>query len=88
MIDTAVVQQIGEIAKNVSVAFEGKLNSETLVQITNTCVEPVIKYMYFLQIKDFAINLLWVVGVTVSAFLVAKTIFKVATQEQQAQTHS
>ena len=72
--NTEMVNQVTEVIKNISIAFDGKLNSETLVQITNTVTPQVVNYLYFLQIKSIMINLMWMIGVVISAYLVGKQL--------------
>ena len=40
----AIVTQVGEIVKNLGIAFEGTLNSQTLEVIATQAVKPVMNY--------------------------------------------
>ena len=79
--NTEALQQIGEIAKNVSIAFDGKLNSETLVKVTQEVTPRIMGYLYFLQVKSFAVHILWAGAVVVSAYLIGKTILKMIKEQ-------
>ena len=80
--NTEMVNQVTEVIKNISIAFDGKLNSETLVQITNTVTPQVVNYLYFLQIKSIVINLMWMIGVVISAYLVGKQLLVLSKEKK------
>ena len=70
------LQQVQEIVKSVNIAFDGKLNSDTLFQVVKEATPQVMQYLYFLQIKGFLVSLMWCVAVVFSAFLIGKTVAK------------
>ena len=80
--NTEMVNQVTEVIKNISIAFDGKLNSETLVQITNTVTPQVVNYLYFLQIKSIVINLMWIIGVVISAYLIGKQLLVLSKEKK------
>lgn len=80
--NTEMVNQVTEVIKNISIAFDGKLNSETLVQITNTVTPQVVNYLYFLQIKNIVINLMWMIGVVISAYLIGKQLLVLSKEKK------
>ena len=80
--NTEMVNQVTEVIKNISIAFDGKLNSETLVQITNTVTPQVVNYLYFLQIKNIVINLIWMIGVVISAYLIGKQLLVLSKEKK------
>lgn len=71
------LQQIAEIAKNINVVFDGKLNSATLSEMTHT----ITQYLLIVQVKSFLVNLMWVVGVVVSAYLIGRQLLKLGEKE-------
>lgn len=71
-----VVKQLTEITKNISVVFDGKLNSETLVSVVKEATPQIMHYLYFVQIKSFITEIVWIIGMVVSAYLVGKAIIK------------
>jgi hypothetical protein len=70
--DVETLSKVGEIVKNINVGFDGNLNSETLVDMT----ELITQYLWMVQVKSICVNVLWAVAVVISSFLVGKAIMK------------
>ena len=70
--DIDTLNKVGEIVKNINVGFDGKLNSETATQITATITE----YLWMVQLKSLAVNVVWCVAIVFSSWLVSKTLLK------------
>ena len=68
----AILTQVSEMVKNINVVFDGKLNSETAVLMT----DKITQYLIFVQIKDFASTVVWAVAITISSWLIGKAIIK------------
>ena len=71
-----ILSQITEIAKSVNIAFDGKLNSETLISITKDVTPQVIKFLYFYRITNLAMAIIWAVCLVLSAWLIGKAIIR------------
>ena len=67
-----LLNQATEIVKNLNVVFDGKLNSETAVQIT----EKITQYLMFVQVKGLVVSIIWAVAVIISAKLIGSAIIK------------
>lgn len=74
--DQEVLSQVGEIAKNISVAFDGKLNSETLVKIASEITPQIMGYLYFLQIKSLVVHVVWAGAVVISSIVIGRHLLK------------
>lgn len=72
------LRQVAEIAKNLSITFDGKLNSETVVQ----AIKEIMPYFYLVQIKEFVGTCIWATAVVVSACIIGKTVMKVIKTQQ------
>jgi len=70
------MKQVTELVKNISIGFDGKLNSETLQTIASEVTPQVLQYLYFLQFKSIIVNLMWVIGVVITGVLVGRRLLK------------
>jgi len=66
------IEQIQEVIKSFNIAFDGKLNSETIIAIT----DKIMPYFWMLQVKSLIVHILWAVAVVVSAWLIGKALIK------------
>lgn len=70
--NTEALKEVAEIAKNLSVTFDGKLNSETVVE----AVKEIMPYFWMSKIMEFAGTCIWSAALVVSAYLVGKAVIK------------
>jgi len=61
-------EQILETIKSLNIAFDGKLNSQTLEIV----MAQIIPYLYFIQIKGLIVDIMWCIAIVVSAIFVTR----------------
>ena len=75
--DVTKVQDVVEAIKTLNLNFDGKLNSETLVQIA----ENIMPYFWMLQIKSLVVHIIWAVAIVASAYCLGKALLKLSKED-------
>ena len=66
------IREVAEIVKTLNLTFDGKLNSETLVIVT----EKIMPYFWMLQVKSFIVHAFWAIAVVATAYFIGKALLK------------